>query len=243
METIYHRIKAYLYRNLFTPDPNDYIARGVSERSLGVREICQSAVTRGQAKTTVEDMEYNINLFLDEMAYLLCDGYAVNTGYFKANNVIRGVFGNPQEKFDRKKHKVIFKFKQGHLLKEMADAIEVDVVGLASEPNYISQVTDVKSGSVNNLLTPNRILRINGVRIKIAGEDPEAGIYFINQQSDHKTKVDVTDVVTNYPSEISVIVPQMIPGRYKLEIKTQFTGSFLLKDIRTITFLRDLSVQ
>ncbi|WP_376778754.1 DNA-binding domain-containing protein [Chryseobacterium taichungense] len=48
MANILHKIKAYLYDNTLTKDnPNDFIARTASERSLNVQQICQAAVFRG----------------------------------------------------------------------------------------------------------------------------------------------------------------------------------------------------
>ena len=67
MANILHRIKAILFLNWLTEDPNDYAARVVTERSLNVTEICSSAVNRGGAPTTAEGMEHNVNLFLKEM--------------------------------------------------------------------------------------------------------------------------------------------------------------------------------
>ena len=83
---ILHKIKAYLYENLLTKDnPNDYIARTVSERSLSVKQICEAAVNRGGADVSAPAMEHATELFLKEMAYQLCDGYSINTGYFTAS--------------------------------------------------------------------------------------------------------------------------------------------------------------
>ncbi|MDR1582685.1 MAG: hypothetical protein LBS55_05415 [Prevotellaceae bacterium] len=54
VSNVLHRIKAFLYDNVLTKDkPHDYIARVSSERSLGVREICESAVMRGGADVSV----------------------------------------------------------------------------------------------------------------------------------------------------------------------------------------------
>jgi hypothetical protein len=44
-----HTIKCYLYDNVLTEDPNDFIARVASERSLNVKDVCSAAVTRGGA--------------------------------------------------------------------------------------------------------------------------------------------------------------------------------------------------
>ncbi|SMP91281.1 DNA-binding domain-containing protein [Epilithonimonas pallida] len=67
MTNILHKIKAYLYENLLTKDnPNDYIARTVSERSLSVKQICESAVNRGGADISASAMEHATELFLKE---------------------------------------------------------------------------------------------------------------------------------------------------------------------------------
>ncbi|MDR3329294.1 MAG: hypothetical protein LBS63_04205, partial [Prevotellaceae bacterium] len=67
-----HTIKAHLYENALTADPNDYVARVCSERSLGVKDICESAVARGGADVSSAAMEHAVSLFLKEMGYRLC---------------------------------------------------------------------------------------------------------------------------------------------------------------------------
>ena len=100
MENVLHKIKVNLYENYLTDNPNDYSAKVCSERTLGVKEICKTAVKRGGAASTAEAMEHNVGLFLKEMAYQLMDGYSVNTGYFTANAQVRGVFGSSNENFN-----------------------------------------------------------------------------------------------------------------------------------------------
>ena len=63
----------------------------------------------------------------------------------------------------------------------------------------IAQVFDVKTGSVNDLITPNRNLKITGEKVKIVGENPANGIYFTDEQGT-RTQVDASDIVTNTPS-------------------------------------------
>jgi hypothetical protein len=79
MATVLHTVKARLYKNLLTPDPDDYSIRANSERTLGVRNICESAVSRGSADVPASAMEHAVNLFFKEMGYQLCDGFSVNT--------------------------------------------------------------------------------------------------------------------------------------------------------------------
>lgn len=90
---VLHKVKAYLYENHLSKEPNPgLIARTSSERTINVRQICQAAVTRGGADISVSSMEHATELFLKEMAYQLCDGFSVNTGYFNASVSIKGTF-------------------------------------------------------------------------------------------------------------------------------------------------------
>ncbi|SDH82553.1 protein of unknown function [Chryseobacterium taeanense] len=244
MSNILHKIKAYLYDNVLTKDnPNDFTARTTSERSLNVQQICQSAVTRGGADISASSMEHATELFLKEMAYQLCDGFSVNTGYFTASTTIRGVFDSPSETFNKDKHSIIFQFNQGEKLRAEVPNIEVEILGVAEASSVILQVTDVKSGSVNDLLTPGRNLKIVGNKIKVAGEDASVGVFFVNMATDARIMVEENDLVTNNPSEVIVVIPALPAGAYRLEIATQFTGSYLLKEPRTAVFERELTVQ
>jgi hypothetical protein len=240
-----HTIKAQLYDNALTENPNDFIARVTSESSLGVADICHTAVKRGGADIAAPAMEHAVNLWLKEMAYRLCDGFAVNVGWFNVSAGIKGVFDSPNEKFNPDKHTVMFELHQGSLLRKELGNVQVEITGVAEASFSIAQVVDVKTGSVNDLLTPNRNLRISGTRLKIAGESDENGIYFINQETQARTKVDKTDIVTNNPSELIVVIPgELATGAYRLEVKTQFGGNSkqLLKESRTAFLDKVLSV-
>lgn len=244
MANILHRIKAILFPNWLTDDPNDYSARVVSERSLSVPEICDSAVNRGGAATTSEAMEHNVNLFLKEMAYQLCDGFSVNTGYFTATTLVRGVFNSPTETFNPEKHSLIFQFNQGETLRKELDSIEVNITGVGESSITVAQVTDVKTGSVNDLLTPNRNLKIRGYKLKLVGDHPDVGVYFVNEATTERTKVDATDIVTNNPSELVIVIPALAAGIYTLEVTSQFSGnSTPLKEVRTSSFEKVLTVK
>lgn len=240
---VLHKIKAYLYDNVLTKDnPNDFIARTLSERSLNVKQICEVAVTRGGADVSAAAMEHAIELFLKEMAYQLCDGFSVNTGYFTASTQIRGVFDSPTETFNPQKHNILFQFNQGEKLRSQIANIEVAILGVAEAGAAILQVKDVKSGTVNDLLTPNRNLKIAGSKIKVVGDNPAIGIYFTNTDTGLRTAVDETDIVVNNPSELIVVIPDLEAGMYTVEVVTQYTVGTLLKEPRTAIFDKPLNV-
>ncbi|MDP4210728.1 MAG: DNA-binding domain-containing protein [Bacteroidota bacterium] len=240
--SVLHKIKAWLYDNPLTEDPNDFVARVSAERSLSVREICESAVKRGGADVSAASMEHSLNLFHKEMAYLLCDGYSVNTEYYQASPLITGVFNSPKETFDPENHSISFAFRQGALLRNELSSVSVDILGVAENGSYIAQVVDVKTGSVNDIITPGRNLKVKGSKIKVTGEHEDVGIFFINQSNLQSTKVDLSDIVTNKPSELIIVVPTLTAGSYKLQVATQFTNSLLLKEPRFITSDKTLTV-
>jgi len=241
---ILHRIKAYLYDNLLTRDnPNDFIARTISERSLNVKQICEAAVNRGGADVSAAAMEHATALFLKEMAYQLCDGYSINTGYFTAGTQIRGVFDSPTESFNSQKHNILFQFNQGEKLRAEIPNIEINILGVADASSMILQVKDVKSGTVNDLLTPGRNLKISGSKIKVAGDNVANGVFFIDTTTSTRTQVEASDMVVNNPSELIIIIPALPAGSYTVEVVTQYAGSILLKDPRTASFDRTLTVE
>ena len=239
-----HTIKAYLYDNLLTPDPNDFTARVSSERSLSVADICHSAATRGGADVSDAAMSHAVELFLKEMAYRLCDGFAVNTGYFTAMPVVRGVFLNPNETFDPQRHTLQFQFTQGELMRREIEDVEVEIMGVAETGLYIGQVEDMKSRTVNEVLTPGFNLRVTGTKLRVVGDKPGVGIFFRETVTNTATKVDEADIVVNNPSELMIIIPALPAGTYQLEVTTQYsTGNKLLKEVRSAVFDRPLTVK
>ena len=239
-----HKIRAKLYDNLLTPDPNDFSAKVISERSLNIKDICESSATRGGADISAPAMQHGVELFLKEMAYLLCDGFSVNTGYFTAVPSIRGAFSSPTENFNSNKHSILFQFTQGDTLRKEIANVEIEILGVAESGTEIMQVTDVKTGSVNDLITPNRNLKIIGSKIKLAGDHPDIGLVFIDETNPSNIfMVEMTDFAVNNPSELIIIIPEDMPiGQYKLQLTTQYGGTKSLKTPRTVVFDKILTV-
>ena len=240
-----HKIKAYLHDNALTENPNDFIARVASEKSLSVAEVCASAVKRGGSDVSAANMEHVVGLFHKEMAYLLGDGFAVNTGYYAVQPVVRGTFFSPNDKFDPTKHSLNLDFNMGAALRKELNAAEVQIMGVADTGAFIAQAIDVKTGSVNDLVTPNRNLRILGSKLKIAGDSEDIGIYFVPAEGGERVKVDPSDIVTNNPAELLVHTPALTAGAYTVEVVTQFTGGTktMLKEPRTAAFDKVLTVE
>jgi hypothetical protein len=243
---VLHTIKAWLYENLLTEDQNDYSARVAAERALSVRDICQSAVERGGADINAAAMEHAVELFHKEMAYRLCDGFSVNTSWYNASTHIKGVFTSPAEAFDPAKHTVMVEFRQGVELRRELGMVSVNILGKAESGFFIAEVNDLRTGSVNDLLTPGRNAKISGGKLKVEGDGGETpgvcGVYFVNEADGSRVKVDAEDIVENLNAHLLIVIPALVPGTYRLEVTTQFTGNRPLNTPRTASFDHLLTV-
>jgi hypothetical protein len=243
-EPIRHRIRAYLYKNPLTKGKNtNYIARVISNRSLSVHQLCEMARVRGGSDIPLAAMEHAVNLFLHEMEYNLYDGYSINLKSFSVSPQIRGVFNLIDEQYNTDKHSLVFEFQQGDKMRRELEHMHVEILGLAPVGPLIAQVIDMYTGSVNDLLTPTRPLTIRGGNIKIAGTEPDVGIRFLSQSDPAAVyPVDASDILINYPSELMIVLPELAPDTYNLEITTQFMNKKdrFLKEPRTVLFDRVL---
>jgi hypothetical protein len=221
---VLHTIKAWLYDNLLTEDQNDLSARVMSERSLGVRDICESAEERGGADINAAAMEHAVELFHKEMAYRLCDGFSVNTGWYNASTHVKGVFTGPTDTYDPERHTVMVEFRQGVELRRELGMVRVDVLGKAESGFFIGEVIDLRTRNVNDLLTPGRNAKISGGKLKVEGDGGETpgvcGVYFVNQGDGSRVKVDEADLVENQHGHLLIVVPPLDKGTYRLEVTT-----------------------
>ena len=79
--------------------------------------------------------------------------------------------------------------------------------------------------------------------MKVAGENPEVDVYFVNTDTGARTKVASDEFVDNNPSEVVVVAPELAKGTYTLEVISQFAANTLLKEPRTCSYAKILTVK
>lgn len=236
VDKILHRIRAKLYPNYLHTVEGAYIARTDDEAALSREQVCAAMVTRGGFEGNYQTLVDNVRQFFDEVAYQLCDGYSVNTGYFSLHPRIGGGWENALEPFDRKKHPIRFGFRALKPLRDLANFIEVNIEGVAETTGFIAEITDVTSEAVNETLTPGGQFAMIGHKIKVAGESADLGVYFVNVDNPAQRLKAHGNLAENAASKIIGILPELAAGRWQVEVVTQFTGSgsTSLKSPRTI---------
>jgi len=236
LNMLFHNIRVKLYANNLKNVEGAYIARTVNERTISIEDVCRNMKTRGKVTGNDEYLVINLRQYYDEVAHLLCDGYAVTNGYYTVYPNIGGSFNSVNEAHDYEKHPIDFRFSACVKLRELAKNITVNVEGLADASGYIDTFTDYDANSVNDVFAPGHQFAIHGSKIKIAGESPDNGVYFVPAE-DLSRAVKVTRIGENTQAKVTGIVPEVGHGLYRIEIKTQYSGATNtpLKKSRAIT--------
>jgi len=223
VKQVMHRIRVKLYHNYF-PKGEAFIARTDSEATLNIDQVCAALRDRGGFTGDFEDLADYVKQFFNETAYQLCDGFAVNTGYFSIYPNLGGTFKTIHEIPDPKTHPLTFRFRPLKPLRDLAESIHIEVEGLADVDGYIDEFLDNENESINNMYEPDHQFMLSGHKVKIAGNDPSCGLYFICADAD-EPPVKVTRIVENSASKIIGIIPDTTWAYSKLQIRTQYAGS------------------
>ena len=232
---ILHSIRVKLYPNHLPNAEGEYIARTSNEAYLSIEKVCAVLKQRGGFSGNYDDLVSYVRQFFDEAAYQLCNGFAVNTGYYSIYPVIGGTFDSAHESYDRKKHPISFRFHTGPKLRALVEKIDVSVEGLAKTQGSIFAFYDFDTDTSNDTATPGGLFSVSGDRIRVIGDDPSIGVYFV-AEDDPASEVKVETVLAvNTVSRLVGVVPPLNSGSWRIAVRTQYSpGSFQLKEPRLI---------
>lgn len=231
-------LKYSLTRNLLTDSADDYTAKAQSLGSYDKEAIITNMLWRGSLLTRT-DIVAVLNGFEESIANIIHDGGTVNTPLFNTSFSILGKFEGGVDNFDHKRHKVNVNLNKGILIRNAEAKVIPEKTGTIVNRLQILEVVDIVSGKMNKQLTPGGVLQVWGNNIKIAGDHPDCGVYFVHESGDTlKTQV----IAQNKPKSLIVLIPMLSAGNYTLKVVTQFTRGTLLKSPRAYSFSKTLLV-
>jgi hypothetical protein len=108
---------------------------------------------------------------------------------------------------------------------------------VADTNGFIDYLVDQEEDDFgHNMYLNGSMVAIYGSKIKIAGDNPANGVYFVPVLDPSKAKK-MTRVGENNPSKITGIAPDTEYAQNRIEIRTQFNGTkdTFLKEPRVIT--------
>ena len=234
--------KYILKQNELTGDGKKYIAQVVDSRSYTFDDIAKHLIRHntGLSSSAIYGLWQGIK---DAVEEFIADGGSINTELFRVSTSIKGVFDGMDDIYDSSKHKIRLNLCPGSLLKDIPKKIKTRKIN-ADEKTRILSVTDIISGSVNENLTHGKHVQILGQRVKIDGDDPSNGLYFISSKtSTQPVKIEFDDVIVNKPSQVIAVIPKLAKGTWNLKLVTQYCkGKKRLKAPHSIIYNKSLNV-
>ena len=235
VKELYYKIKVLLHPNYLPGTEGTYQAKTVNEASLSIEQVCAYLLNRGGFKGEYDTLVEYVKLYFEEAVHLLCNGMAVNTGYFTIHPNIGGTFDNARESHDPEKHPISFRFRTLSKLRRLIDQITVSIEGIADVPGWIDSFEDTDEGESNSIYVPGNLFIVQGSKIKLAGDDPQVGVYFVPVDNPANA-VKVSRIAENIAAKIIGVAPHTGAAQNRIEIRTQYSGAtILLKEPRVIT--------
>ena len=234
----------YLRDNPLTKDDqNDCIAEVKTGPKTLTTEDSANEIKRSGSELKKATILSVVQQDSDILFEALLNGNSVITDLFQITPRVLGNFANSEAPFDANYHKLAFDVVPTKKLREALKRVKVINRGAKGDTAYIGLVTDTLTDLYDGSITPNDDVRIEGNRIKIAGDSENVGVFFISATDPSKVFKVSRKLTQNDPGTLIARVPNLTDGEYILRIVTQFsTNKQLLKEPRTLEYKRHLIV-
>lgn len=232
-------LKYSLRENLLTPAPDDYMAQAADVRSYTLDEIIDLMMEKGTTLTRA-DVAATLQVYGEVVSAIIKDGSAVNTPLMNTSMSISGVFDGANDSFDKKRHTVNLNITAGTLLRDAVTKVKCEKTEGTSTDPYITEVTDIVTGTVNTTLTKGGVVQLVGSRLKFDAKDAAQGIFFVPETGE---AVRATVIAENKPARLMAIIPAGLKaGTYYIEVRTKISSSPKpLKNVKTGRFFKALT--
>lgn len=231
-DDIKYEVSVQVAENTMTPEnPNDRIFR-VASRGAANKERIIKEMMLVNPGLEEETLAMVLDLKNRVCQRLLMLGMRVNDGYCNASLTCRGVVEGSA--WDPAVNSLEVNMQPAKALREAMAEATVTVTGTASAAMYVSAAGDADTKATSFTVVPGSIYRVQGKNVKIEGDDPSVGIFFVDEDGT-ETQVPMAQVAVNNPSELRFIVPATLEdGTYTLRIVTQYANTkTLLKSPRS----------
>ena len=233
-------LKYSLRENLLTPAPDDYMAQAADVRSYTLDEIIDLMMEKGTTLTRA-DVAATLQVYGEVVSAIIKDGSAVNTPLMNTSMSISGVFDGANDSFDKKRHTVNLNITAGTLLRDAVTKVKCEKTeGVSTDP-YITEVTDIVTGTANTTLTKGGVVQLVGARLKFDAKDKAQGIFFVPETGE---AVRAAVIAENKPARLMAIIPtDLAAGTYYIEVRTKILeGNKSGKTLKTGRFNKALTV-
>lgn len=230
-------LKYSLIENQLITGRNNYLARIKSLNSYDKAKFIKRLVGKGTLVTET-DAVAALNAIENTVIEIIEEGGTLNLPLFNTSFSISGVFDSPLDNFDTNRHKLNIKLTKGTLLRTMENRVPVEKVNMVIPQPRILEVKDLMSGKTNETLTAEGVIVVRGNNIKIAGDHPECGLWFIGKDVEIQAEIPSE----NMPSMLIAKTPALDEGEYRIKVVTQYTQSVMVKKPKAYIYPKTLKV-
>ena len=233
-------LKYALRENLLTAAPDDFMAQVQDVRSYTLDEIIDLMMDKGTTLTRA-DVAATLQVYGEVCSSLIKDGAALNTPLMNTSMSISGVFDGANDSFDKKRHTVNLNITAGTLLRDAVTKVKCEKTEGASTDPYITEVTDIVTGTANTTLTKGGVVQLVGARLKFDAKDTAQGIFFVPETGE---AVRAAVIAENKPARLMAIIPaDLAAGTYYIEVRSKHSGGGKpLKAVKAGRFAKPLTV-
>lgn len=231
-------IRAYFRQKPFKSMKDFYVPVAVHKGRLRMSDVIDRMIDRGSlGKETIAVI---INNFHETAMELAADGYNVDAGLVYLRAMITGT--NSSHEIDHKLNKVVISAIPG---KQLLKAGEETIIELGQTKNVYKGIMGIGLPNRQDAEIIERAsVKIYGNHIKIVGEDPACGVFFIHTETKEVVQVPSNFIMDNFPQSLLLMLPDaLVAGTYQLKITTYYSGnSNLLKQPKTYEYAQPVVI-
>ena len=247
LKDVVHSITVKFVRAFLPGAKKKYYAKAVLQPELNVHEIASKA-SLYNITTPPKVIEDGFNAATKLIYYLIADGFKINTPLIKSRIRIPGEFDGKETRLPEDIYPEVKMTVAIELLRYIQKYVQVIFDGVEENDGFIGQVVDESTNQVDQAITLENIITLNGHGLKIAckeGNENKVGFFF--RKSDG-TETQAKAIAVNEPCTLRVVVPSNLTAgeSYTLIVRTQTSvkrGATMLKEIREVEYESQLIAQ
>lgn len=235
-------IKAVAYLNELTKDLYDYYLVPQVRGTLYQEDIIRRLEAKEIATKNVNGEAF-VDLFLEECAIAVGEGYNVITKLFAASVSIRGtIYANQLgHSIEASNLNIRFNLTPGARAREVLSTnTTVEIAEQSARKGPVIQKISNPTSTEPNTLASGCMVLIEGMRIAIRGDQTERiGVFFVNADSGQTVRIPPSHLSPNVPTKLQLGLPAAVtPGEWRVRVATQATTNTSLstKEVREYEF-------
>lgn len=224
------KLSVALYQNRIKKDAEEnvtFYARTINRGICNNEDLASELILLGKNNGFTKEQIVKIAELLNETKLSkISDGFIVDDGLFRSSAKVKGCFDSDSESFNKEKHSIELSVSPVAAAKNTLASLEPVITQGNSVKPSITEVFDLGSKS-SDMLTKGGFLDIYGSNIRIGGESPDVGLYFVNIEDNTKTVCLKQEYIgTNSQNHLACVVPvDLQTGSYKIKVVTQAINS------------------